>query len=40
VENFLQRAKRFRRIGTRYEKLDLHFLGFAQLVAILDWLTF
>ncbi|MEW6306707.1 MAG: IS5/IS1182 family transposase, partial [Verrucomicrobiota bacterium] len=35
-----QRVKRFRRIGTRYEKLDLHFLGFAQLAAILDWLTF
>lgn len=40
VENFFQRTKRFRRIGTRYEKLDLHFLGFVHLAAIMDWLTF
>jgi transposase len=38
VENFFQRIKRKRRIGTRYEKRDLHFLGFVQLAAILDWL--
>lgn len=38
VENFFQRAKRYRRIGTRYEKLDLHFLSFIHLAAILDWL--
>ena len=38
VENFFQRIKRFRRIGTRYEKLDLHFLAFVHLAAILDWL--
>ncbi len=38
VENFFQRLKRSRRIGTRYEKLDLHFLGFVSLAAILDWL--
>jgi transposase len=37
VENLFQRLKRFRRVGTRYEKLDLHFLGFVQLAAILDW---
>ena len=40
VENFFQRTKRFRRIGTRYEKLDLHFLGFLHLAAIIDWLNF
>lgn len=40
VENFFQRAKRFRRIGTRYEKLDLHFLSFVHLTAVMDWLTF
>jgi transposase len=39
VENFFQRIKRFRRIGTRYEKTDLHFLSFVFLAAILDWLT-
>lgn len=38
VENFFQRAKRYRRVGTRYEKRDLYFLGFVHLVAILDWL--
>ena len=38
VENFFQRIKRFRRIGTRYEKLDLHFLAFVHLAAIIDWL--
>ena len=39
VENFFQRIKRWRRVGTRYEKLSLHFLAFAQLAAVLDWLT-
>ena len=38
VKNFFQRIKRLGRIGTRYEKLSLHFLGFVQLAAILDWL--
>jgi len=38
VENFFQRAKRYRRIGTRYEKCDRYFLGFVHLAAILDWL--
>lgn len=38
VEKFFQRAKRHRRIGTRYEKRDLYFLSFVQLGAILDWL--
>lgn len=38
VENLFQRLKRYRRIGTRYEKRDLYFLSFVQLAAILDWL--
>lgn len=38
VENFFQRAKRYRRIGTRYEKCDPYFLSFVHLAAILDWL--
>lgn len=38
VENFFQRTKRYRRIGTRYEKRDLYFLSFVHLAAILDWL--
>jgi transposase len=40
VENFFQRIKRLRRVGTRDEKLSLHFLAFVQLAAILDWLKF
>lgn len=38
VENFFQRIKRYRRIGTRYDKLALSFLAFVQLAAVLDWL--
>jgi len=38
VENFFQRIKRWRRVGTRYEKLATNFLAFVQLAAILDWL--
>lgn len=38
VENFFQRIKRWRAVGTRYDKLDLHFLASVQLAAILDWL--
>ena len=38
VENLFQRLKRYRRIGTRYEKNDLYFLAFVQMAAILDWL--
>jgi transposase len=38
VENLFQRLKRYRRIGTRYEKRDLYFLGFVHLAAVLDWL--
>jgi transposase len=39
VENGFGRLKRFRRVGTRYEKLALTFLGFVQLAAIFDWLS-
>lgn len=38
VENFFQRIKRKRRIGTRYEKLDINFFAFVTLAAVLDWL--
>ena len=38
VENLFQRLKRYRRVGTRYDKCDVYFLGFVQLAAILDWL--
>ena len=38
VENLFQRLKRYRRVGTRYEKNDRYFLAFVQLAAMLDWL--
>jgi len=38
VENANARLKRFRRLGTRYEKLAETFLGFVLLAASLDWL--
>jgi transposase len=38
VRNFFQRIKRYRRTGTRYDKLDLNFVAFIQLAAVLDWL--
>lgn len=40
VENFFQRIKRFRRIGTRYEKLAETFLGFVTFAATIDWIQF
>jgi transposase len=40
VENFFQRVKRFRRIGTRYEKLDQTFLCMLTVAAVLDWLKY
>jgi len=39
VENFFYRIKKYRRVGTRYEKLAETFLAFVQLAATLDWLT-
>lgn len=38
VENANARLKRFKRIGTRYDKLAETFLGFILLAASLDWL--
>jgi transposase len=40
IENFFCRIKAYRRISTRYDKLAVTFLGFVQLAAIVDWLTF
>ena len=37
VENFFQRIKRRRRVGTRYEKLNVTFFAFVCLAAVLDW---
>ena len=37
VENFFQRAKRCRRIGTRYEKTARMFMAFIYLFASIDY---
>ena len=36
VERFCRRLKRFRRIATRYDKLDVVFLAFIHLAVIYD----
>lgn len=38
IENFFQRLKVYRRISTRYDKLDKNFLGFVYLGASFKWL--
>jgi transposase len=38
VENFFCNLKAFRRIATRYEKTDVCFAGFLNLVAAFLWL--
>ena len=38
VERFFRRLKRFRRIATRYDKLDVVFLAFIHLAVIYDML--
>ena len=38
VENLFQRMKVFRRVATRYDKLDERFLGFVHIAGIMKWL--
>jgi len=38
VERLFSRLKQFRRVATRYDKLDTHFLSFVQLAATVLWL--
>lgn len=38
IERFFNRIKQFRRIATRYEKLDRNFIGMLNLVFIFIWL--
>ena len=40
VENFFQFIKRFRRIGTRYEKHAINFMGMVTIGCILQWAIF
>lgn len=37
VENFFQRVKRFRRVATRYDRLDCTYLSFVIISALADW---
>ena len=38
VERLFCRVKRFRRIATRYDKLDVIFIGFLLLALVVDFL--
>ena len=38
VKRLFSRRKQFRRLATRYDKLDTHFLAFVHLAATLLWL--
>jgi transposase len=38
VERLVGKLKRFRRVATRYDKLDAHYLAFVQLAAVVVWL--
>ena len=38
VENLFQRMKVFLRVATRFDKLDIRFLGFVHIAGIMKWL--
>ncbi|NDP64180.1 IS5 family transposase [Polaromonas sp.] len=38
IENLFQRMKVFRRVATRYDKLDSRFLGFVHIAGMMKWL--
>jgi transposase len=38
VENLFQRMKNFPRVATRYDKLDVRFLGFVHIAGTMKWL--
>ena len=38
AENLFQRVKVFRRVATRFDKLDVKFLGFVHIAGIMKWL--
>ena len=39
VEGFFNKIKQFRRIATRYEKLDCNFMSMLNLVCTIIWLA-
>jgi transposase len=38
VERLVGKLKKFRRVATRYDKLDPHYLAFVQLASAMVWL--
>ena len=38
VENLFQRMKVFRRVATRFDKLDTRYLGFVHIAGIMKWI--
>jgi transposase len=38
IERCFNRLKHFRRIATRYDRRDVHFLAALHLAAVLQWL--
>jgi hypothetical protein len=38
IENMFARLKDWRRVATRYDKLDTHYLAFVQLASTMVWL--
>ncbi len=38
IENLFQRMKVYRRVATRFDKLDVRFLGFVHIAGIMKWL--
>ncbi|MHA7066904.1 transposase [Azospirillum argentinense] len=38
VERLVGKLKQFRRVATRYDKLDAHYLAFVQIASVMVWL--
>lgn len=38
IKNLFQRKKIFCRVATRFDRLDVNFLGFVHIVDIINWL--
>ena len=38
VERLVGKLKQFRRVATRYDKLDLHYLAFVQIASVIVWI--
>jgi transposase len=38
VERLVGKLRQFRRVATRYDKLDPHYLAFVQIASVVVWL--